>query len=405
MVLIYLIPLTLAAIWCVKYDRQAEMDSHKSHRFWLLCIILSLITGLSYALGGDKQTYLDEFELYSTHWDELANTIKMGLLIRGQMPGWVIINYVVKILFGSFYVVQLIEAFFVNIVVFYTAQKYTQRVFLFALLYCFTFTYFVFNTEVMREAFAIGFFLLGAETMFRKKWVATICLFAMAMLFHISAIVVFLLPFMRIRITPKRFLYILLASALFWLASNFLFKFLVAALLGQEGALVEKVLLYSTFSTGPIAFVIYAAIYLAAPFWIMHLGMRESAADPELIRRKEQFIAYYLCIAIIVPAFLPLARFLNYPRVIFLCLTADLLYRLFASKRHFITKLVCILLTWGYSSYQYIAINPITNSRFLDLFFPYTSILNEDYDRSHRKDLHSTTIGDEKSEENTRTVQ
>lgn len=406
MVLIYLIPLLLAAIWSVKYDRQQEMDAYKSHRFWFLCILLSLITGLSYALGGDKQTYLTEFDGYPNSFADVAEHIRLGLTTRGQMPGWVLLNCLAKICFNSFYVVQLVEAFFINIAVFYTVKRYTQHVFFFAILYCLTFTYFNFNTEVMREAFSIGFFLLATETWFRKKYALTIVLGLLATTFHVSAIVILLFPFMRFRITLKRLPWVVLAAAGFWLASNALFKVIIAIFLGQTGTLVAKILGYSTFATGPIAFVMYMVTYVVAPFVIMYLSIHRGVQDEELIRRKEQFMTFYLCIAIVVPSFLPLSRFLNYPQTVFLCLTTDIVYLLFAEKRHFISKVFCTLLIWGYTTYQYIAFNPYSNTRFLSLVYPYTGFWDEgSYDRSERQNAHAVLIsGGKKSDENTRTV-
>lgn len=407
MVLIYLIPLALAAIWCVKYDRQTEMDAHKSHRFWLLYIILSLITGLSYALGGDKQAYLTEFSSYPDSFEDIAEHIKLGITTRGQMPGWVLLNCLAKICFNSFYVVQLIEAFFINFAVFYTVKRYTQHVFFFSILYFLTFTYFNFNTEVMREAFSIGFFLLATETWFRKKYALTIMLGLLAVAFHVSAIVILLFPFMQFRITLKRIPWVVLAAALFWLASNALFKVIIAIFLGQTGTLVAKILGYSTFATGPIAFIMYTFTYVVAPFVIMYLGIHRGSQDPEIIRRKEQFMTFYLCVAIVVPSFLPLARFLNYPQTVFLCLTTDVLYTLFAEKRHFISKVLCTLLIWGYTISQYIVINPYTNSNYLVMYLPYTGFWDEDsFDCSERQNIHAIlTSGGHKAEENTRTVE
>lgn len=399
---VYLIPVILAIVWSIEYDRQEEFDRYKSHRFWLLYIILSLITGLSYALGGDKQTYLTEFGDYSSNIFNIFTEIELGFKQRGQMPGWVIVNCIAKSVFNSFYVVQIIEAFFINFAVFYTIKRYTQRTFFAVLVYCFSLTYFVFNLEVMREAFAIGFFLLGTDTYFQKKYAITVVLFFLACLFHVSAFVALLFPFMRFRITLKRFPFVLLASLLFYVLSNFVFKVLVSALFGQESAIFSRVLLSMTYSTPPIPYIIYTIIYLVAPFWILHLALQKGADNPELIRRKEQFMTFYLCVAIVVPAILPLARFLNYPRIIFLCMTGDLLYTLFTEKRHFVTKILCILIAWGYPAFQYIAKNPYTGTSFMDLFFPYTSIMDESYDRSYRVYLHDSTINDGPGEEYSR---
>lgn len=405
MTFVYLIPILLAVVWSIQYDRQEEFDAHKSHRFWLLCIILSLITGFSYALGGDKQQYLSFFETYSRDWSDLGQEILVGFMSRGQMPGWVCLNMFAKVCFDSFYPVQLIEAFFINTAVFYTCKRYTQRVFFFVLLYCLSFQYFNYNTEVMREAFAIGFSLFGIEAMFRRKYVLMFLLFIMALMFHASAVVMLLFPFMRFRITFRRFLLVCLAALFVWFVSNAIFKIFISLLLGEEGAFVKKLLSYASFSTGIIAFVIYAVIYLVAPFVFLRCGMAKGVQDEEIIRRKEYFLSFYFCLATLVPSFLILARFFNYPMVMLLCLTADVLFTLFDEKKHFIPKVACLFLFWGYSIKQYVVSAPKIDARCIDFWFPYTCIIDESYDRNRRDAMHEILVDGDKADENTRDVE
>lgn len=402
MSIVYLIPVILAVVWSIEYDRQEDFDRYKSHRFWLLYLILSLITGFSYALGGDKQTYLTEFSDYSSCISDIVTEIELGFRLRGQMPGWVIVNCVAKAVFNSFYAVQLIEAFFINFAVFFTIKRYTQRVFFAVILYCFTVTYFYFNLEVMREAFSIGFFLFATDAYFRKKYAATVVLFCIAFLFHVSACVALLFPFMGFRITLKRFPFVLLASLLFYLFSNFVFNAFVSALFGQEIAIFGRLLLSLTYSTPPISYIIYTVIYLIAPFGIMYLALQKGVENPESVRRGEQFMTFYLCVAIAVPAILPLARFFNYPRIMLLCMTADLLYALFTEKRHFIIKILCVWVAWGFIVSRYTIINPNTGVSYMKMFFPYTSILDESYDRSDRVYWHDILISVGPKEEYTR---
>lgn len=407
MTLIYCIPLILAAAWSIKYDRQAEFDDNKSHRFWLLYLILSLIAGLSYALGGDKQTYLTEFEDYSSSFLDVFEEIDDGLSDRGQMPGWVVLNLFAKSFFDSFYVVQLIEAFFVNFAIFYTCKRYTQHVFFFLLLYCLTFQYFCLNLEIMREGFSIGFFLLGTETLFRKKYVLTVLLFILAVMFHVSAIVpVLIFPFMRFKITNRRFLFVMLASFLFWFLSNTLFRIIIEAVLGQEGKIFEKILFYSSYSTSIIAFIMYMVMLLVAPFGILYLGMDKGIQDEETLNRKQQFMTFAICLSIVFPSFLTLVRLFNYAMPVFLCITADLMFTLFVEKRHFISKALALFIFWGHTLYQLLAYSPKTGTNYLFCWFPYTSIIDDGtYDRSNREKLHDIILDGEKADENTREVE
>lgn len=401
---IYLIPIILSLVWCVEYDRQEKFDDLKSHRFWFLYVILSLITGLSYALGGDKQLYLTEFERYSSDVTNIYRECELGIMERGQMPGWVLLNLFAKSFFDSFYIVQLVEAFFVNFAIFYTCKRYTQRVFFFVLMYCLSFQYFNLNTEVMREAFAVGFCLLGTEMLFRKRYLFSGVLFGLALLFHVSAIAMILLfPLVTFKVTLRRFVWFLLGSLCLWLFSNFLFNLIIEMLLGQEGKLLAKILVYSSFSTGLFAFVLYLIIYLVTPFFMMRLGIENGIQDAEIMRSKERFLTYYLCIAIVVPSFLPLSRFFNYAIPVVLCMTTDLLYTLLREKSHFFVKIACVLVFWGYTIFQYVTYVPKIDASCLTMWIPYTSILDEgSYDRTYRDHIHSILVDGEIADENKR---
>lgn len=406
MTLIYFIPLILAAAWSIKYDRQAEFDDNKSHRYWLLYVILSLIAALGYALGGDKQQYLSEFAEYSTDISDFAEEIENGIVDRGQMPLWVTLNFFAKVLFDSFTIVQIIESFFVNFAVFYFFKKYTQHVFLTILLFIFSFNYFYFNNEIMREAIAIGICLFATEAYFKKRYIIAFFMVLIAMLFHVSAIVMFLFPFMSFRVTVKRFPFMILGAMAFWFVSNVLFTKIINALLGQEGALVTKVLFYSSYSSGGVgAFIIYTIIYLVCPFLLMHYGLQRGFQDKELIRRKERFMTMYLCIAIVVISFLPLVRFNNYLLIVYMCFTTDTIYTLFKEKKHFLSKIVCFCIFWGYSTFQFVAVNPNSNQSALVLYFPYTTILDTNFDRSERQRIHSIITDGSVDAQNQREVE
>lgn len=380
------------------------MDASKRHRLWLLCIILSLITGLSYGLGGDKQTYIREFAYYPHSWNELSKQIELGVVTRGQMPGWVMLNMLVKNTCDSFIVVQLIEAFFVNIAVFYTCQRYTQRVFFFVLVYCINFTCLYFNTEVMREAFSIGFCLYASEAYFRKRHILAILCMVMAILFHVSALVFLLFPFMRFRVTRRRLPIMMVACLAVWVLSDAVFSKILAVLVGGEGALMTKMALYTSTKMPLSAFIVAMCIYLVFPFVIWHLGYAAGNNDEELMRRKMQFMTFYLCIGIVVPSFLSLARFLNYPLVVFLCITTDIIYTIFRKRNHFLTKVGCLFVVLGYAWYQYIAYMPNLNVRGYEIWFPYTSIFDSNKDRTRRIDIHEAAFKLESNPNNNREV-
>ena len=137
MSIFYLIFIALAVYFSIRYDGIEEYDSHKQHRLWLMCAYMVCLMGFSYGLGGDKFTYMEQFEYYPTDLSDMWNLIGANFVIRGQMPLWTVVNMTCKDVFGSFYAVQLIESAAINIAVCYVVSKNTHRYFMFLLIYFF----------------------------------------------------------------------------------------------------------------------------------------------------------------------------------------------------------------------------------------------------------------------------
>lgn len=128
----------------------------------MLCVLLILITGFSYGLGGDKFVYMRQFEAIPTDIPALEYA-SLAIVIQGNMPLWTLLTIFAKNCFDSFYAVQLIQAIITNLTFFYIASKYTHRYFCFIIAYFLTLTYFIFNTEIMREGIAIAICMVGME--------------------------------------------------------------------------------------------------------------------------------------------------------------------------------------------------------------------------------------------------
>lgn len=103
MSIFYLIFIMLTAYFSFRYDGIEEYDSHKQHRFWFMCFYLICLTGFSYGLGGDKFVYMREFEEYPDTFTEVGDYIWLQLMLKGQMPGWTLLNLISRSVFHSFY--------------------------------------------------------------------------------------------------------------------------------------------------------------------------------------------------------------------------------------------------------------------------------------------------------------
>ncbi|MCF0199717.1 MAG: EpsG family protein, partial [Bacteroidaceae bacterium] len=177
--------------------------------YFLLYIAFVLLMGLSRALGGDKQVYIENFENIPRLQDG-RDTMLMGFVLNlasGIMPLWTFLSILVKSVWPQdFTLFQLIHAAFVNYAVFWFFRKYTNCKYLCLLLY-FGYRFFHFNCETMREAIAIALFLFAFPHLQKKNWKVYYALAIPALGFHVSAIMMVILPLIpRIRFTIKSFI-------------------------------------------------------------------------------------------------------------------------------------------------------------------------------------------------------
>lgn len=403
MSIFYVIFVMLTAYFSFRYDGIEEYDVHKQHRFWLMCFYLICLSGFSYGLGGDKFAYMLEFEEYPDTFSEVSDYIWIQFITKGQMPLWTFVNLISKSVFHSFYALQLMQSAAVNTAVCYVASKYTHRYFLFLLLYFFTLQYFVFNTEVMREGFAMSFVLWGMQGyMTGRKWLFYL-LTPIGAMFHISAIAALLFPLARFRMSWLRFGMLCLASFFVWLISDALLGRVMIAVLGGMGKMVEKVLFYSLQASNIFGFLRSLITYLIFPFIIMFTVV-QNETDDEQRGRMEQMLAYMVILGVLATSFAGFVRLYNYSRTFYLAMLATFVYTIFREKRHLIVRLGTLAGTVFLLFLQYMIPYKTTNTHYYDFFFPYTCILNEDPDVYIREVAHDEAINGEETDENKRNI-
>lgn len=404
MSIFYVIFILLTAYFSYRYDRIEEYDSHKQHRFWLMCGYLVCLTGFSYGLGGDKFVYMREFEAYPESLEEAADFIWIQFMLKGQMPLWTLVNAFAKVVFNSFYAVQLIQSAVVNIAVCYVISKYTHRHFLFMIVYFLTLQYFVFNTEIMREGFALAFVLVGMHGWLSgKKWLFFVTL-PIGLLFHVSAVIALLFPFAFFKVSWKTLFFAFFISFAIWLFSDIILGKVMVSVLGGMGALVQKVLFYSIQASTIFGFLRSAITYLIFPFIIMYTVM-QNETDSVKQRNMERMIAFMVLLGIVVSAFAGFARFYNYTRVFYLALMAEFIYTLFWQKKHLFIRCGTLLGTVFLIALQYMVSYKTTQTYYYDYFFPYTCILDENKDVYIREIAHQEAVMAEEKDNNVRNIE
>lgn len=404
MSIFYVIFILLTAYFSYRYDRIEEYDSHKQHRYWLMCGYLVCLTGFSYGLGGDKFVYMREFEAYPESLEEAADFIWIQFMLNGQMPLWTLVNAFAKVVFNSFYAVQLIQGAVVNIAVCYVISKYTHRYFLFMIVYFLSLQYFIFNTEIMREGFALAFVLVGMHGWLSgKKWLFFVTL-PIGLLFHVSAAIALLFPLAFFKVSWKTLFFAFFISFAIWLFSDIILGKVMVSVLGGMGALVQKVLFYSIQASTIFGFLRSAITYLIFPFIIMYTVMQN---ETDSVRRKcmERMIAFMVLLGIVASAFAGLVRFYNYARFFYLALMAEFIYTLFWQKKLFFVRSFTLMGTIFLILLQYFKSYETTRAHFYDFYYPYTCILNETKDVYIRELTHQESAAIKETDNNVRNIE
>jgi hypothetical protein len=403
MSIFYVIFVGLAVYFSFRYDGMEEPDSHKQHRLWLMCIYLVCLSGFSYGLGGDKFTYMEEFEAYPESFSEAADFIWLKFMMNGQMPFWTIINVIAKVVFNSFYVVQLLESAAINISVCYIVSKYTHRYFLFLLIYFFSLQYFVFNTEVMREGFALAFILIGFHGyMSGRKWLYFLML-PLGIMFHVSALTALIFPFCHFKISWKSLSIAFLTAFSIWLLSDLVLSKVMMSVLGGIGAMVEKILFYSIQASTIFGFLRSVITFLILPFVVMYT-VTMTVTSEDLKRRLEKLMSFMIVLAVLASSFAGFVRLFNYVQIFYLIMLADFVYMLFRSKEHLAMRVGTLATFVFLISLNYRIYYKSTDTYYYQFFFPYTCILNEDDDVFIREMAHSEAVNPEITDNNVRDI-
>ncbi len=404
MSIFYVIFVLLTAYFSYRYDGIEEYDSHKQHRLWLMCGYMILLTGFSYGLGGDKFVYMEEFEVYPSTFSDIENYIWYNFMLNGQMPFWTLTNMIAKVLFGSFYALQLIQSAVVNISVCYIMTKYTNRYFIFLLVYFFSLQFFILNTEIMREGFSLAFAIIGMHAWMKgKKWLFFL-MFLAGLMFHISAVVMLAFPFAFFRITWKTLPVAFVIAFLIWLLSDIILSRVMMSVLGGMGIMVTKILYYSIHASTIFGFLRSAITYLIFPFIIMYTVMLNDP-DDESRRRKETLVSFVVILGIIASSLAGFNRVYNYVQIFYLYMLAEFTYTLFRVKEHLIMRMG----TWVGTAFLIFLLYTIhyktTNKYFYEFYYPYTCILDEDKSVYIRQVTHIESSGVEDKENNVRDIE
>ena len=390
----YILFILLTFCLSLRFDGQAEYTRTKKVWYIIVGIYLVLLAGFRNGVGGDTQLYMQDFEYVPSTWGELNEFISDELTESGHMPGWSVLVFLCKRWFDSFYAVQLAQALIVNIGILYLFRQYTTHIFLCTLLYGVSYVFFLFNMEVMREAIAVVLCGIGMHKYLRgEKWKFYL-LVGISILFHISALVALLFPFVRLKqINIKTMIMAFFAALLLFLLSDVIVNYLPSLLGSSVNRIVEKIFLYSDVTLNLFGFLENSIRYLVINAGIVFFAQWSIGEDEQRQKDYTKYMSFYLIITVLICGFIGFSRFRNYTLIFFLIMLTEFIYH-YKSQLYTnaIIKLIVLAGFVFYTSRYYMTYYPGSHGYKYEFYYPYTSILDENVDTSKREDMHEESF-------------
>lgn len=375
------------------FDRVEGYDGIKRLAWALCCIMLIAIAGLRNGIGGDSFAYREDFVIwYEGQSNALWETIVWQFTKLGYMPLWTALNVSLRAVTDNFYIFQFIEATAVNIAVCYVIRRHCRYGFTALLLYCILGTYFLFSTEVLREGFSIAFGLLAIEAYCSGRKKAYGLLTALAVGFHVSALMLVLLPWLDIRIRRRTIIAAGVTAFAIWTVSS-LILMLLAGLSGEGivGVVLAKINLYTKSAFNFNGFIRFSLTYLLLPMvaaWLTYGSEAEISEErPSAIWIRRMW-SLMVVLGIVAASLGGFNRVLNYVIIFQIIVLAELIIRSVRERRQRLVRLAVAAMLIGLNLSTYFIYWPKNEFYQYQFYFPYTSALDRNPNVDYREEAH-----------------
>lgn len=394
--MIYLVILILLIFLSYRYDYRSIQSGRKVW-IWVMLVIFILVAGLRYRLGADTVTYM--------YFYEILNPINQ---LRPQdfnetrfAPGFIILESIFRFFTDDFTAFQLFHAVVVCGAVWWFLYR-NCRHFFFAVLIFYLFLYALLVFQQMRESMAVAVFLLAWPAFRDGKWIRWYVASSIAMLFHISSLMMFFLPLLCLPGVRQFFVFgtrtwiFCIAVFLFgMLIQSMFFKYI--ELIAFTESMSERTEVYSKNELSGGIFNIGGIIgmtmkYIFYPILAMYFiqkSRKQSLGTYDNRFRKEEFMSlmsvyvsiFTICVAIV-------SRYNNYFFIFSIVLMSDwafgeiLLLAKYVRLR-FVYWVVLFLPMFGFQIHgTYLGdVNKSGTLKTYMMYYPYNSLFNNDKDK------------------------
>lgn len=371
--MIYLIVFIILFALALRYDFSNKYD-FSSRWYNIILLLFIAIAGFRYRVGGDTLAYFDYYQYVNT-W----NNTGLSDLIAGRYSFlWNALATTCKTISEDFFILQLAQSTFINIVLFWFIKRYSNYRFTCLLIY-FTFAFLYFNMEIMRESIAIAFLLLAYPSLHQRNWVKYYLLSVVAFLFHPSAIIIFIFPLFSI--LKFNIINLIVSSALFvslvvLISSNSLLinLFLITDVVER------KYNVYSQYEYSLNGKIYITLLYYLFPLYLIRVNSIISKGKKLIF--ADMHLIYFITVVIYI-SYSGFSRFLNYLTPFMIIYFAEILnnvynYKLYRKVRKLYVCIIFILaLTPKLLYYTADTSELYPDTVKFNLYYPYSTIFNK----------------------------
>lgn len=330
-----------------------------SFAFFAIFAYSVLLWGFRYRVGIDTLNYMEDYgEMPSWNKLELSHIFEYR-----TAPFYTILVATCKSISPSFYLLQIAVTSIFNLCLLVFLKRYSNNPF-HAFLIFFFMNGGYFNTEILKESLAVGFFLLNLDNLLKGRWVRYYLLAMVSLMFHYSGIIIFAFPFLK------------------WLRLNVFYLILIAVLFLVSKQLSEILLPLITFEAVSNRLDEFSAMMENGQLninWVIVEVTRTSFLPFCLLlvnkfgKWKLHQYEFLICLLVLfgvgsIYFEIIFNRFCNYIIIIFAVCFSNLLTSRMLKRQFSIALLTAFI---GIYSFYYI------NHQRFRIWYPYVSILNE----------------------------
>ena len=364
----------------------------KNRKFWYntVQLVLILLAGLRYRIGTDTPNYLHRFYYI---YPSLQDFSFIDYPIGGDGPLFVLMNSLVISLNGKFFIVQLMQAFFVISLIFHYFEKHSNYIFTCALFY-FVLCYVQFNFEIMRGSMSIVVCLYANDYVLRKKWLKAYTLYIVAFIFHAQALILFAVPLLLFLRLNFKGIVILLGSVVGGILIQHYFGDIIEMLSFAE-SINDKAVRYADQDiyngAGGNVFFYIVHIFPALFYGLFSLIYVKRKKKYHEILSLEPFVMLGLIFLILQMNLQILSRYVDYFSIYLVMIMAECAIMICSSRRTkrslSLTRCAVLFIPFFFLViYKY----SITYQRYI----PYNSVLDRKIDKEREEAIYNPMIGE-----------